>query len=267
MFSYEFMRNAFAAGTIIAIICGIMGVFVIARNMSFLTHTLSEIGFSGAAFGIFAGWTPLSGMLLFTVVSSVIVGQLSVRAERREAATSAISALFIGLGILFLSLANTNASYATNILFGSVIGISRSDVNQMLVLSILVLIVVLVIYRFLKFDSFDHTGALVKGLWTNTLSVTFLVLLALSVSVAAQIVGSLLIFILLTLPAATAKYFAHSVGRMMGLAILLALVGVWGGLMLSYLTNYPVSFFIAAIEAVFYFIALGWQHTQTAAKS
>lgn len=266
MFEYEFMRNAFAAGTIIAIICGIMGVFVIARNMSFLTHTLSEIGFSGAAFGIFAGWTPLSGMLLFTVISSVIVGRLSVRAERREAAISAISALFIGLGILFLSLANTNASYATNILFGSVIGISSSDVTQMLTLSILVLIVILAIYRFLKFDSFDHTGALVKGLWTNTLSVVFLVLLALSVSVAAQIVGSLLIFILLTLPAAIAKYFAHSVGRMMGLAIVLALVGVWSGLTLSYLTNYPVSFFIAAIEALFYFLALGWQTTRTAAK-
>lgn len=266
MFEYEFMRNAFAAGTIIAIICGIMGVFVIARNMSFLTHTLSEIGFSGAAFGIFAGWTPLSGMLLFTVISSVIVGRLSVRAERREAAISAISALFIGLGILFLSLANTNASYATNILFGSVIGISSSDVTQMLTLSILVLIVILAIYRFLKFDSFDHTGALVKGLWTNTLSVVFLVLLALSVSVAAQIVGSLLIFILLTLPTATAKYFAHSVGRMMGLAIVLALVGVWSGLTLSYLTNYPVSFFIAAIEALFYFLALGWQTTRTAAK-
>ena len=264
MFNYEFMRNAFAAGTIIAIICGIMGVFVIARNMSFLTHTLSEIGFSGAAFGAFAGWAPLNGMLLFTVVSSVIVGQLSARSERREAATSAISALFIGLGILFLSLANKNASYATSILFGSVIGISASDVRQMLWLSILVLIVVFVIYRFLKFDSFDHTGARVKGLWTNTLSITFLVLVALSVSVADQIVGSLLIFILLTLPAATAKYFAHTVSGMMILAIGLALIGVWAGLTLSYVTNYPVSFFIAAIEAIFYFIALGWQRLQTA---
>ncbi|WP_353804815.1 metal ABC transporter permease, partial [Acinetobacter baumannii] len=82
--------------------------------------------------------------------------------------------------------------------------------------------------------------------------------------VAAQIVGSLLIFILLTLPAATAKYFAHTVGGMMVLAIALALIGVWSGLTLSYFTNYPVSFFIAAIEAIFYFVALGWQRLQTA---
>ena len=128
MFSLEFMRNAFVASTFIAIISGIIGVFVSARNMSFLTHTLSEIGFAGASFGVFMSWPPLNGMLIFTMVSSVIVGRLSVKAARREAAISAISSLFIGLGILFLSLSNKSSSYATNILFGSIIGISRQNV-------------------------------------------------------------------------------------------------------------------------------------------
>ncbi len=211
MLSYPFMQNAYMAGTLIAIISGIMGVFVIARNMSFLTHTLSEIGFAGAAFGIFMGWQPLNGMLLFTTISSIGVGELGAKSSRRENSITAISALAIGLGILFLSLADSNASYATGILFGSVIGISRQNVIQMVALSAVVLIVTAFIYRFLKFDSFDAIGARVEGLWTRTLSVIFLVLLAFSVSVAAQIVGSLLIFILLTLPAAAAKYYAHTV--------------------------------------------------------
>ncbi|WP_288529682.1 metal ABC transporter permease [uncultured Secundilactobacillus sp.] len=256
MLSYPFMQNAYMAGTLIAIISGIMGVFVIARNMSFLTHTLSEIGFAGAAFGIFMGWQPLNGMLLFTTISSIGVGELGAKSSRRENAISAVSALAIGLGILFLSLADTNASYATGILFGSVIGISRANVIQMMALSAGVLLTLVVIYRFLKFDSFDPIGARVEGLWTRTLSVIFLILLAFSVSVAAQIVGSLLIFILLTLPAAAAKYFVHTVGKMAGLAVIFALVGVWIGLYLSYVTNWPVSFFIAAIEAGIYFIAL-----------
>lgn len=256
MLSYPFMQNAYMAGTLIAIISGIMGVFVIARNMSFLTHTLSEIGFAGAAFGIFMGWQPLNGMLLFTTISSIGVGELGAKSSRRENSITAISALAIGLGILFLSLADSNASYATGILFGSVIGISRANVIQMVGLSIAVLLVVMLIYRFLKFDSFDAVGAKVQGLWTRTLSVVFLVLLAFSVSVAAQIVGSLLIFILLTLPAAAAKYFVHTVGWMITVAVGFSLLGVWVGLYLSYITNWPVSFFIAVIEVLFYFCAL-----------
>ncbi len=124
-----------------------------------MTHTLSEIGFAGAAFGVFAGWPAINGMLLFTIVSSVIVGQMSVKAARRESAITAVSALFIGLGILFLSLSNQNASSATSILFGSVIGISQSEVWQIIGLSVVVLLVILFSYRSLKFDSFDSVGA------------------------------------------------------------------------------------------------------------
>lgn len=264
MFSFEFMRNAYLAGTLIAIVSGIMGVFVIARNMSFMTHTLSEIGFAGAAFGMFIGWTPLNGMLSFTIISSVLVGRLSGQNEsRRESVISAISGLFIGLGILFLALSDKSSSYATSILFGSVIGISHSDVIQMSVLSLAVLLVIALIYRNLKDASFDPIGAKAKGLAVNWYGVIFLVLLALSVSVAAQIVGSLLIFILLTLPAASAKYFAHSVASMMFVAVAFSLLGVWLGLYLGYVTNLPVTFFIATIEALIYIGALLKDHYQS----
>ncbi|GEK28837.1 metal ABC transporter permease [Furfurilactobacillus siliginis] len=260
MLNYPFMQNAFMAGTIIAIVSGVVGVFVVARNMPFLTHTLSEIGFAGAAFGLFVGWTPLAGMLAFTTVSSVAVGQLSSKPSRRESSITSISALAIGLGILFLSLSNQNASSATNILFGSVIGISRTEVVEVAVLAIVVLLVILGLYRPLKFDSFDAVGARVAGVHQTLLASVFLIALAFSVSVAAQIVGSLLIFILLTLPAAAAKYFAHGVGSMIGLSILFALIGVWLGIAISYWTNWPVSFFIAVIEVLIYFIGIGANH-------
>lgn len=256
MFELSFMRNAFMAGTFIAIVSGTIGVFVMARNMSFLTHTLSEIGFAGASFAVFAGWPALYGMLLFTMLSSVMVGQMSIKESRREAVISAVSALFIGLGILFLSLSSQTASSATSILFGSVVGISHQEVWQLVGLSLLVIAVVLLIYRPLKFDSFDAIGARVNGVNGVAISVIFLLLVALSVSVAAQIVGSLLIFILLTLPAASAKYFVHGVGKMITLSILFAMVGTWLGLYLGYLTNWPVSFFIAVIEVLIYVAAL-----------
>ena len=257
MFELSFMRYAFIASTFIAIVSGVIGVFVVARRMSFLTHTLSEIGFAGASFAVFAGWQALNGMLLFTMLSSVMVGQMSIKESRREAVISAVSALFIGLGILFLSLSNQTASSATSILFGSVVGISKREVWQLVLLSLLVLAVVFLMYRRLKFDSFDPVGARVNG---TLVSVTFLILVALSVSVAAQIVGSLLIFILLTLPAAAAKYYATGTAKMIGLAILFALLGTWLGLYLGYVTNWPISFFIAVIQVVIYVSALYYHH-------
>lgn len=264
MFAYEFMRNAFVASTFIAITCGLIGVFVIARNMSFLAHTLSEIGFAGSAFGVFMGISPLNGMLLFTITSSLFVGRLSANTSRRESSISAVSSLFIGLGILFLSLANQNASYATNILFGSIIGISRGDVWQLVGLAALIVVAVLWSYRKLAFDAYDPIGARSQGLPTNLLSMYFLLLLAISVSIAAQIVGSLLVFILLTLPASVAKYLGRTIPQMLGISIATALIGVWLGLFLGYLTNWPVTFFIAIIEFIFYFAALGWHNWQRA---
>lgn len=257
MFVFEFMRNAFLASTFIAITCGLVGVFVVARNLSFLSHTLSEIGFAGASFGVFVGLSPLNGMLLFTAASSLIVGGLSSERSRREASISAVSSLFIGLGILFLSLSSKNASYATNILFGSIVGISIAEVKQLVVLSLIVIIALIAVYRQLVLDSFDSTGSISQNIHRRTLSMFFLILLALSVSIGAQIVGSLLVFILLTLPAASAQYIGRSVPKMLVAALSFSLIGVWLGLYLGYLTNWPVTFFIAIIEVIIYLLALG----------
>lgn len=260
MLQYEFMRQAFIASTFIAITAGLVGVFVVSRNMSFLSHTLSEIGFAGASFGVLVGISPLAGMILFTIVSSIAVGGLSNESSRREASISAMSSLFIGLGILFLSLSSKSSSYATNILFGSIVGISGKEVQQLLALAIFVIIIFIIFYKPLAFDSFDHIGASASGLKTRLLSVIFLVTLALSVSIGAQIVGSLLVFVLLTLPGATAKYLVHSVPKMILVSVGLALSGVWLGLYLAFITNWPVTFFIATYEVIAYFIGLGYKN-------
>ncbi|WP_203624145.1 MULTISPECIES: metal ABC transporter permease [unclassified Lacticaseibacillus] len=256
MFEYEFMQNAFLASTFIALTTGIVGVFVTARGMSFLAHTLSEIGFAGAAFAVLVGIPPLDGMLLTTILSSLSVGRLAVRPGRREASISAISSLFIGLGILFLALSSKSSSYATTILFGSIIGISRADVWQLVALAVGVLLTMTIGYRGLAFDSFDPVGAQAQGLRRNLLSIYFLLILAISVSIGAQIVGSMLVFILLTLPSAVAQYLGNTLPQMIAISVGTALVGVWLGLFLGYVTNWPVTFFIAVIECAFYLVAL-----------
>lgn len=258
MFEYAFMQYAFIASLFISILCGVMGVFVVARRTAFFTHTLSEISFSGAAFGVFMGISPISGMILFTITSALFVGVSGNQISRRESSISVFSAIFIGLGILFLSLSDKQSSYATNILFGSIVGIDIHGLHELIALSIVILVVVALIYRKLKYTTFDGVGAQYNSMINMYVSILFLVLVACTVSVTAQVVGSLLIFALLTIPASAAKYLAKTVVGMMILTFIFALIGTWLGLYLSYLTNWPVSFFITAIEGVIYTLALTW---------
>ncbi|WP_052487359.1 metal ABC transporter permease [Gordoniibacillus kamchatkensis] len=258
MFEYDFMRHAFAAGTIVAVMCGVIGVFVIARNLSFIAHTFSHIGFSGASFAVYMGWHPLAGLLLFTVSSALAVGRMGIKVFRRDVSISVVLSIFLGLGLLFLSLSSKQASTMFSLLFGSVVGISTKDVWELTSLSLVVLLLLAAGYRMLKFDSFDPLGAQAAGLPIRFISVGFLLLLSVAVAEAVQIVGALLVFTLMTTPAAAARYLTQSVAKMILCSAGLAVLGVWLGLTLGYYTNAPVSFYITALEGIFYFAALGW---------
>lgn len=256
MLSYPFMQNAFLVGTLIAIVSGFIGVFVVARHMSFLSHTLSEIGFAGASFGLFMGWSPLVGMLIFTILSATTIGELGMEEGRSESLISAVSAVAIGLGIAFLALSQKNASAATSILFGSIFSISHENIIQVVILAVIVLVVGLVCYRPLRHFAFDYNTAIFSLKHIVWIEVLFLILMAMTVAISSQIVGSLLIFILITLPASAAMRWGRTVWQMIGLAIFFGIVGVRSALILSYWTNVPVSFYIAIIEAGIYFVSL-----------
>ena len=243
MLNYDFMQNAFIAGTIVAIMAGYIGVFVMARNMSFISHTLSHVGFAGAAFAVFLGINPIYGLLIFTITMSYLVGHLSVKAFRREATVSVMLGIFLGLGLLFLSLTPKSTSYVNSILFGSVVSITRDDVKLIFSLAI---------------DSFHASGAKALGLNGKFISIFFLVLLSVATSITVPVVGALLMFVLLTVPASAARYLTNKVGVMIAISITFALIGTWLGITLSYYSALPTTFYIATIEALFYFLSLGY---------
>jgi zinc/manganese transport system permease protein len=258
MFHYAFMYHAFLAGTIIAIMSGVIGVYVIARSSSFLAHTFSHIGFSGSAFAVYMGFSPLNGFLLFTVASSIVIGQMGVKVFRRDVSISVVLSIFLGLGLLFLSLSSKQANSMSALLFGNILGISLDAVWQISYLSAGVLVVLAIGYKMLTFDSFDPIGAQAAGLPFQFISVGFLVVLAIATAEASQVVGALMVFTLMTIPAAAARNFTHSLGRMILYSTLIALIGMWLGLTLGYYTNLPISFLISGIEGAFYFLSLGW---------
>lgn len=260
MLQYSFMQHAFVAGTLIAVMCGIIGVFIIARSLSFIAHAFSHIGFAGAAFSAYVSMDPLVGLLLFALLGAVGVGTLGTRLFRRDASISVILSLGLGLGILFLSIGNIQGNYSQSLLFGSVVGIDLKDVWQIVGIAVFVLLMLGAGYRWLKFDSFDQIGALAAGLRIRWISIGFLLLMAIAVSVTVQIVGALLVFALMTVPAAAARFYTQSIFGMVLTASLIAVSGVWFGLIAGYYTSAPVSFFIVTFNTVFYFIGMAF-HT------
>ncbi|WP_088227397.1 metal ABC transporter permease [Desulfosporosinus sp. FKB] len=258
MFQYDFMQHAFIAGTIVAIMCGAIGVFVIARGLPFIAHTFSHIGFSGAAFALYLGIDPLNGMLLFTCASALAIGRLGIKMFRKDAVISVVLSIFLGIGLLFLSLSSKQSNAITSLLFGTVLGISPLDVEKLAILSAFVLSMLILGYKMLTFDSFDPVGAQAAGLPIRFISIGFLLLLSIATAEAVQIVGALLVFTLMTTPAAIAQRLTHSVSRMIFLSSLISVIGVWAGLVLAFYTNAPVSFFITAVEGTLYFASLGW---------
>ncbi|MDQ0190714.1 metal ABC transporter permease [Alicyclobacillus cycloheptanicus] len=259
MFQYEFMQNALLAGSAIACMCGVVGVFVIARKVGLLAHVFSDIGFSGGAFAVYMGWNPLTGLLLFTTLASLAIGGLGAKVYRRDTAISVVLSISLGLGLLFLSLSTKLATAMFSLLFGSIVGVSSTQVWLLLGLSAAVLLLVVAGCRVLAFDSFDPAGAEAAGLPTKAISVVFILLMSVAVGEAMQVVGALLVFTLMTIPAAIARNVTRSIAGMMVCSAVVSVLGVWFGLTLSFYTNIPVSFYIAATEGVLYFASLALQ--------
>lgn len=252
---YDFMQNAYAAGTIVAIVSAVVGFFVVLRGLSFAAHALSHIGFAGATGAILLGVDPLYGLLVFTILSGLVMGRLGERLRGRDVAIGIVLAFALGLGALFLSLYTRFASQAYSILFGTILGVSTSDVIVSLVLGVIVLAVVAALYRPLVFASIDPEVAVARGVPVDALAMVFLVIVAVAVAEAVQVVGVLLIFTLIVAPAATAGYLTRQPTTAIGLGVFLALLETWIGITLAYYSKFPVSFYISALGFGMYLLA------------
>jgi zinc/manganese transport system permease protein len=246
------MQHAFEAGTVVAIVAGIVGYFVVLRRSSFAAHALSHIGFSGAAAAVLIGVNPVFGLLLFTSVGGLGIGALGRRAAQRDVQIGTVLAFMLGLGVLFLSLYKGYAQEAYSILFGEILGISFSAVLLTLVAGVIILVLVAVVYRPLLFASLDEDVAEAKGMPVLFLGIIFMLLVAVATSFAVQVVGVLLIFSLMVTPAATAQLLAKKPRQVIVISVAIALFATWLGLFMAFYQPYPVSFFITAIVFILY---------------
>jgi zinc/manganese transport system permease protein len=254
LFSYPFMRHAFLAGTIVAVLAGVVGYFVVLRQSSFAAHALSEVGFAGAAGGIAYGFSAVTGLLVMSLLGAGLMGLLGKRLRGRDAVIGTVLAFSLGLGSYFLTRYKGNASGAFGLLFGEILGISVHDIWVIALAGAATLVVMGVIYRPLLFSSLDEDVAEARGVPIRGLSVAFLLLVAVAVTAAVQVVGVLLIFSLLVTPGAIADRVCRTPPRAVALCIALSLSFVWAGLVVTYYSNFPVGFLITAFAFASYLL-------------
>lgn len=254
MLQYDFMLHAFQAGTIVAIIAGMVGYFIVLRRSSFAAHALSHVGFTGAAGAVLIGVNPIFGLLAFTMSGGLLMGILGRKAVNRDIQIGTVLAFMLGLGVLFISLYTGYATEAYSLLFGEILGISSSDVTVTLVAGIIILITLAVLYRPLLFSSLDENVAEAKGVPVFGIGIVFMLLIAAATSIAVQVVGVLLIFSLMVTPAAIAERLSSRPAQGMFIAVLIAVLATWFGLFISFYLPYPVSFFITGTVFALYII-------------
>ncbi len=252
LLGYDFVQNAIAAGVIVAIVSGIVSRFVVARNMAFAVHALSELGFTGAAGAILIGVSPVIGLLVGTTITGLLIGILGVRVRERDAVVGVVMAFGLGLGVLFLTLYPRYATEAFAILFGTITGVSRGDVLLLVGIGVVTLASLAVVYRPLLFATVDPEVAEARGVPVRGLAIVFLLIMAAAVAEAIQVVGVLLILTLLITPGASAERLTSHPGLAVGYSVAIALTSVLGGILLALVTNVPVSVYVTSLSFALY---------------
>ncbi|MFJ5533927.1 metal ABC transporter permease [Streptomyces sp. NPDC093261] len=265
MWSYPFMVNAFRAGAVVAVVSALVGWFVVLRRQTFAAHTVSVVAFPGAAGAVLLGVSAVYGYFTLCVAAALVIAALRGGGDHQESAlTGTVQAFLLACGFLFIALYKGLLEGPQTILFGTFLGITSSQVTVLTVVGAVVLAVLALIGRPLLFASVDPQVAGGRGVPVRGLSVVFLFLLGAATAEASQITGTLLVFALMVIPAATAQTLTARPAPSLALSVLLAFAATWLGLTAAYYSPYPLGFFVTSIAFAGYLLALGWRSLREA---
>jgi zinc/manganese transport system permease protein len=255
--TFPFMVSALEAGTIVAVMAGVIGWFMVLRRQTFAGHTLSLMAFPGASGALLIGFSAAAGYFVFSGVAALVIGLAAgtQRARNRgeeSAITGTVQAFGLACGFLFLSLYQGVLANYESLLFGTFLGITAGQVLTLAVVALIALALLAIVGRPLLFASLDEGVARARGVPTRALGLGFLALLGLAVAETAQITGSLLVFALLVAPPATAQLITPRIGPSLLLSALLGVLVTWLGLALAYFYDYPAGFYITTVAFVMY---------------
>lgn len=250
MFS-NFMINTWVVATLVAVVAGTVGFFVVLRGSSFAAHALPLSAFPGAAAADLLGMNELVGLIVFSGLGAIGISQLSRRGQG-DVATALCLVMFLGLGTLFLSMTTEYSQEVYALLFGEVLGISRSEIAPVATMSIVAIAAIAVMFRPLLLSSVSPELAEARGVSSRRVELWFLIILAFATSISVPVVGTLLVFSLMIGPAAGARALTNRPQLAVFLSVGIALITVWTSIALSYVLNWPVGFFVGSIGALSY---------------
>jgi zinc/manganese transport system permease protein len=266
LLSFHFMLNALRAGTIVAVVAGAIGYFMVLRRQSFAGHSLAVVGFPGAAGATWLGISPAVGYFGFCVASALLIAAGPGRGSDAgssgaggrcddSAVIGTVQAFALACGFLFVSLYNGFLSGVNNLLFGAITGVTDGQVLLLLISGACCLLVLLAVGRRLLFISVDAQVARARGVRVRALSALFLVLLGVAAAGTSQVTGSLLVFALLVTPAATAVRLTANPALGLVLSMLIAVGVTWLGEGFAFFSPYPIGFWVSSLAFAAFLLA------------
>jgi zinc/manganese transport system permease protein len=249
------VANSLWAGALLALIGGLVGVFVMNRELSFAVHGIAELSFAGAAIALLIGFDVVFGSVFGSLLAALILAVMGDRAKDRNSIVAVLMPFGLGLGILALALYPGRAANKFGLLTGQIVAVDDPKLAAMAAIALVVTVSLLVIWRPLSFASLDPEVAAARGVSVRGLGILFMVLLGLAVAAAVQVVGALLVLAILVTPAAAALRLSSSQVWVPVLSVLFALVSMLGGILLALGSSLPISPFVTTISFVIYLTA------------
>jgi zinc/manganese transport system permease protein len=252
-----FMMNAWIVATMVAVVAGVVGFFVVMRGSAFVADAVPQGAFAGAAGASLIGVSTLVGLSVFALAGALGIGWLG-RRGRHDVATALTLVLMLGLGALFLSFTTQYSSETFSLLFGEILGISSSEILPVALLGIVCIAAIAVMYRPLLLSSLSPESGEARGVRAARMELLFLVVVAIATSMTLPVVGALLIFSLMIGPPAAARSMTSSPARAMALSVVIAVALAWVSIAASYKTDWPVGFFVGVGGAFCYAAGRAW---------
>ncbi|WP_298251510.1 metal ABC transporter permease [uncultured Arthrobacter sp.] len=248
------VRNSLLAGAVLGLLGGLIGVFVMMRDLAFAVHGIAELSFAGAAFALLVGANVVAGSLVGSVLAALVLGLMGIRARDRNSIIGVVMPFGLGLGILFLSLYEGRAANKFGLLTGQIVSVDDVQLNLLVGSAVVVIVALVLIWRPLTFASADAALAEARGVPVRGLSILFMVLLGVAVALSIQVVGALLVLSLLITPAAAALRITAAPGRVVLLSVAFACISVVGGILLALGGRIPISPYVTTISFAIYLI-------------
>ena len=262
------VRNSILAGALLGVVGGLIGPFVMTRDLAFAVHGVSELSFAGASAALLFGANVVAGSIAGSLIAAILIGVLGAKARERNSIIAVLMPFGLGLGILFLSLYGGRTANKFGLLTGQIVSVDNPQLLWLVVVSVVVIAALLVIWRPLTFASVDEDVARARGLPVGTISMIFMVLLGLATAVSIQIVGALLVLALLVTPAAAAMRVTASPLLTPVLSVVFAVVSVVGGILLALGGGLPISPYVTTISFLIYLVCrlIGWRRERAGTR-